>query len=399
MLFNIFINFIGYHFYKIKRKQKGNTMKMLNSLPLACALASGMAIPQFALADDAFEFHGYARYGIQYEEDTNTRIQAVGETGDGAGRLGNEGDGGEFKFVKNFEGDNGTQFDLGIMIEHWDAENGDMGLKQFYAGGTNLFASQPNAYFWAGRAFHNRIQQGINDYYFSWADGQGIGVKGLELSPSVTTELGIVEQSSLSSSTNFAFTSITNFKISDSVNMDVVADYGFTNNDSDDENATLIGTRINIGDHKVYLRYSDNTENDVLNSWNRREGQSSLLATVEGSFKLSENTGLEYNTTVQDIDSDIETDERLAYNIILRPTHQWNAIHSTWVEVGYSVVDFKDEQENNDAWKVTLSQNIAVGGFAWSRPMLRFYVTAGEETNYGVTENPVILGGMFEAWW
>jgi len=368
----------------------------LTKITLACALATGMAAPQIASADDAFEFHGYARYGVQYEQDGNTKIAADGQTGNAAGRLGNEDWGGEILLQKTFESENGTKFELGTMVENWSGDN-TVGLKQLYAGASNVFVAQPNAYIWGGRVFHNRIQQGLNDYYFSWADGQGVGIKGLELGSDVTMELGFVQTSTLGASDQFAFTSITNFKISDSVNMDVVADYGFSNSNIDVEDATLIGAKVNIGNQHVYVRYSDNTENDVLS--NRLNDQSSVYASVEGSVPLAENTNLEYLVSVQDFDAAADSDDRLAYNAIVRPTYQWNNIHSTWIEAGYSVVDYDDAQEDNSAYKITFSQNIALGGFAWSRPMLRFFVTAGTEDNAGDKENVIIAGGMFEAWW
>lgn len=42
-------------------------------------------------------------------------------------------------------------------------------------------ASNPNAYFWAGRDFHQRPQQGINDYFWMNHDGQGAGVKNFDI--------------------------------------------------------------------------------------------------------------------------------------------------------------------------------------------------------------------------
>ena len=145
----------------------------LSRLTLACALASGMVLPQMASADDSFEFHGYARAGTQYEEDGNTNIGADGQSGNSAGRLGNEGNGGEWLVSKSFEPENGTKWDVAFMAEDW----GTLQTKQYYAGVSNLFESQPNAYFWAGKVFHSRMQLGLNDYYVSIQDGQGTGVR------------------------------------------------------------------------------------------------------------------------------------------------------------------------------------------------------------------------------
>ncbi|MCN9478716.1 carbohydrate porin, partial [Klebsiella pneumoniae] len=37
------------------------------------------------------------------------------------------------------------------------------------------------AYIWAGRDFHQRPQQGINDYFWMNHDGQGAGVKNFDI--------------------------------------------------------------------------------------------------------------------------------------------------------------------------------------------------------------------------
>ena len=402
----------------------------LTKIALACLVATGVTAPQFAAADDSLEFHGYARWGTSYEQDGNTTIGADGQTGNAAGRLGNEGNGGEWMLTKKFEPENGTKWDLGFMLEDW----GNLATKQVYAGASNVFESQPNAYIWAGKVFHSRMQQGLNDYYLSIQDNQGAGIKGVDLG-FADLELGFVGDGG-----NYAVTSkLSGMKLSDDISMDVIANYGFTDDSVDTDgnaaaaaaqaewdDATALGAAGSFaqqdlaatprpGDYtstgdaylviaklsgwgqNFYYRYADNTENSL--SWGRMEGQSSNYVSVDGSFNLAERTNLEYLASYHDIDAAADADDRKTYNAIVRPTYAWNDIHTTWVEAGYSVVDFDDDQENNEAWKVTLSQNIAVGGVAWARPMLRFYVTAGEEKNAGVTETPVIAGAMFEAWW
>ncbi|MFT6987585.1 MAG: maltoporin [Psychromonas sp.] len=364
----------------------------LSKITLACALAAGMAAPQIASADDAFEFHGYARWGTQYEQDGNKQIAADGQTGNAAGRLGNEGNGGEWLFVKRFEPENATKWDLGLMIDDWG--NG-LGVKQAYAGASNIWASQSDAYVWAGRVFHSRMQQGLTDYYLSIQDGQGAGIKGLNLG-FATLELGFVDAND---GANFAVTSkLSNIKLGDELNLDIIANYGFTDDTVVDPiDAYLLVAKLSGWGQNAYYRHSDNTENSL--SWGRVEGLSSDYLSVDGSFNLAERTNLEYLASYHMIDEAADSGDRDTMNIVLRPTHAWNEIHSTWLEAGYSFVDY-DNGDESSAAKLTLSQNIAVGGVTWARPMLRFYVTAGQEENRaGETENPVIAGAMFEAWW
>ncbi|EGT4307749.1 carbohydrate porin, partial [Cronobacter sakazakii] len=126
------------------------------------------------------KFTGYARYGAHYQSG-DQKFVAVDGSYNGAsaiGRLGNEGNGGEFQLSKAFKGGNGAIWDVNVMFDHWGDE---VNLKKAYAGVTNLLESNPNAYFWAGRDFHQRPQQGINDYFWMNHDGQGAGVKNFDL--------------------------------------------------------------------------------------------------------------------------------------------------------------------------------------------------------------------------
>ena len=361
----------------------------LTKIAVACLVATGVTAPQFAAADDSLEFHGYARQGVVYEQDGNHTISAEGQTGNAAGRLGNEGDGGEVLFLKKFEGENGTKWDLGFMLEDW----GNLAVKQFYAGASNVFESQPNAYIWAGNVFHARLQQGLNDYYVTWADGKGAGIKGLDLG-FANLELGLVG----ATGPQYTATSkLSGIKLSDDISMDLIANYGFTDNTSDADDAYHLVAKVSGWGQNFYYRHAENVSDSL--SWGRKDGLSSDYFSVDGSYSLGGSTGLEYLASYHTIDEPVNADDRDTMNVIVRPTQQWNDIHSTWLEAGYSLVDY-DNGDESSAFKVTLSQNIAVGGMTWARPMLRFYVTAGEEENRaGETENPVIAGAMFEAWW
>ncbi len=53
-----------------------------------------------------------------------------------------------------------------------------------------------------------------------------------------------------------------------------------------------------------------------------------------------------------------------------RALHGWKRATSAWIDRG----------GDNHGWKLTLSQNIAIGMGPEFRPMLRFYVTGGRWT-------------------
>ncbi|MDV5665956.1 carbohydrate porin, partial [Leclercia adecarboxylata] len=102
--------------------------------PQSAAQSPDMAIP-FGI-----KFTGYARYGAHFQA-ADQKYVAVDGSYNGAsaiGRLGNEGNGGEFQLSKAFKGENGAIWDVNVMIDHWGDE---VNLKKAYAGVTNILAS------------------------------------------------------------------------------------------------------------------------------------------------------------------------------------------------------------------------------------------------------------------
>ncbi|HGV3493920.1 TPA: carbohydrate porin, partial [Klebsiella quasipneumoniae subsp. quasipneumoniae] len=142
--------------------------------PQTTAASPDMAIP-FGL-----KFSGYARYGAHFQTGDQKYVGVDGSYNGASaiGRLGNESNGGEFQISKAFKSAQGAIWDLNVMFDHWSDE---VNLKKAYVGVTNVLESNPNAYIWAGRDFHQRPQQGINDYFWMNHDGQGAGVKNFDI--------------------------------------------------------------------------------------------------------------------------------------------------------------------------------------------------------------------------
>jgi len=376
-------------------------------------------------------FSGYARYGLHYSDDFKEYVGAEGQlSGNAAGRLGNEGNGGEFQFTKAFVADNGAIWDVAVMLEHW---GDNVGLKKFYAGVTNIFEAQPNAYLWAGRDFHQRPQEGLNDYFMMEHDGQGAGVYNLDIG-SVKLDFAVVAKagSGPGDSENYAFTSkLHDINLGASNNLSFLFNYGFESDEyfsaDDEENgdgeegkvkngdkttayqlAAVLDTNYSNGSTKFTLRYADNADNSTFN---KTEDLTTLYGSFQGNFKVSEKWDTEFLVSYHDYKNDGEemdeagndTRSRTGYSAIVRPMYNWNAVHSTWLEAGYSLVDYENEGEN-DAWKVTLSQNISFD-MAGARPMLRLYATVGEANNeasvytYDKKQDTLAIGAMFESWW
>ena len=370
---------------------------------------------------DGLVFSGYARYGAHYQNSDKERVSSFGSlSGNATGRLGNEGNGGEFQLAKVFKNDSGAIWDLVLMLDHWSegswADDGGVNVKKMYAGVANVFESQPDLYLWAGRDFHQRPQTDLNDYFWMTHDSQGAGFKNLTLGGIKFDFAGVgqVNDDMVEDNGRYALTSkVHGIKLGD-VDLSLYANYGTTSEKlTEDEKKELANSAYQLASEAVWagqkfvIRYSHNALNSVFDL---ADNQDALLFSLDGVIPLTERAKIQYLTSYQKLDLDKSDESRKNYSFILRPTYQWNDVHSTWLEGGYSIVDYDDIDATNTSWKTTLSQNIAIGGETWSRPMLRFYATVGNADNEytgrddkGVLttsdDDTVTFGAMFEAWW
>ncbi|MBD1564906.1 carbohydrate porin [Vibrio sp. S12_S33] len=358
-------------------------------------------------------FSGYARYGAAYQNGDAKLVETNGRlNGNSTGRLGNEGNGGEFQFGKGFVSDSGAIWDVVVMFNHW---GDDVGVPKAYAGGTNIFESQPELYVWAGRDFHQRPATGLNDYFWMMHDGQGGGFYNLDLG-SVKLDASVVSATGAGPNDhqdgNYALTTKWHgINFSDSTNLSLYANYGFDDNSDPDAkklNAFQVAGELNFGSDRFIVRYSDNAKDSVF--WKTAD-QSALLVSFDGNKAMGDNAAIEYLASYQAYeDGEYKQYDRTNYNVVVRPMYFWDDVNSTWLEAGYDVVDFDNIDATNSSWKVTLSQNISFGKGAGARPMLRFYATVGDADNEAVIDkdglfktatNPdtVTIGAMWEAWW
>ncbi|HGF0768195.1 TPA: carbohydrate porin [Kluyvera georgiana] len=400
----------------------------LETNPQTAAATPDMAVP-FGL-----KFSGYARYGAHFQAGDQKYVGVDGSYNGASaiGRLGNEGNGGEFQLTKAFKSEKGAIWDINVMFDHWSDE---VNLKKAYVGVTNVLESNPNAYIWAGRDFHQRPQQGINDYFWMNHDGQGAGVKNFDIggvqfdvatvaqvkscSPEVMADesnpsrITCTGNSDTGDDGHYALTTKTHNIKAGPIDVEVYANYGFDSKAVDNDKQLdawqggLLLSHTNSDDsgvNKVILRYSDNSDNSVFNKTN---GLTAIYASFEGNYKFTQQAQVEYLLAFHDYDnSKDKTDNRKNYGAIVRPMYFWNDVHSTWLEAGYQRVDY-DQGGDNHGWKLTLSQNIAIGMGPEFRPMLRFYVTGGQVDNKRTAKvngtddqqlDSLNFGGMFEAW-
>lgn len=365
---------------------------------------------------DGIVFSGYARYGAHYKSG-DERYVDIGTTGRSVGRLGNEANGGEVQLAKLFQADNGAIWDIVFMADHWEADawadDGGLSMKKMYAGVTNVFESQPELYMWAGRDFHQRPQQGLNDYFWMTHDGQGAGFNNLDFG-GAKLDMGFVGQVKgglVNDNGRYAITSKLHSINAGIGQLDLYANYGFASDEADsdvagapkvsDEMAYLVGATLGLGEsNKLVVKYGDGADSSVFDL---KGDYQTLYASVEGSYAAADNFIIDYLVSYKDNSGSDLDRENTEYAGIVRPQYQWDDVHSTWLEAGYGMVDYDDDGEEN-AWKVTLSQNVSLGGLPWSRPMLRFYTTVGDVETKGNTVkttnvDTLSFGAMFEAWW
>ncbi len=358
-------------------------------------------------------FSGYARYGAHHS-DSDNRYVVVGSSGKSLGRLGNESNGGEFQLGKIFQADNGAKWDVVVMFDEWAhrdwGSDGGVSLKKAYAGVTNVFESQPELYMWAGRDFHGRLQQGLNDYFLFTHDGQGAGFNNLNLG-GAKLDMGFVgkvdgDGGSLNNDTGvYAITSKLHSINAGIGNLDLYANYGFASDqagaDKTNENSWQVGATLGLGSsNKLVMKYADGADDSAFDLAGDKQV---VYTSLEGNFKTSDQFIIDYLVSYKNI-AGVDADEKNEYAGIVRPQYQWDETHSTWLEAGYAMEDWDNGKEVN-GWKVTLSQNLSLGGLPWSRPMLRFYTTVGDvetteaNASTSTTVDTVAVGAMFEAWW
>ncbi|PNH91629.1 carbohydrate porin [Vibrio diazotrophicus] len=358
-------------------------------------------------------FSGYARYGAHFS-DSDSRYISVGSSGKSLGRLGNESNGGEFQLGKIFQADNGAKWDVVVMFDEWAhrdwGSDGGVSLKKAYAGVTNVFESQPELYMWAGRDFHGRQQQGLNDYFLFTHDGQGAGFNNLNLG-GAKLDMGFVGKvdsngGSLNNDTGvYAITSKLHSINAGIGNLDLYANFGFASDqagaDKTDETSWQVGATLGLGSsNKLVTKYADGADDSAFDLAGDKQV---AYVSLEGNAKASDQFIIDYLVSYKNI-SGTDAVEKNEYAGIVRPQYQWDETHSTWLEAGYAMEDHDSGKEVN-GWKVTLSQNLSLGGLPWSRPMLRFYTTVGdvETTEAGSSTSTSVdtlaVGAMFEAWW
>ncbi|QFG76954.1 hypothetical protein DMB90_20180 [Raoultella planticola] len=138
----------------------------LETNPQTAAQSPDMAIP-FGL-----KFSGYARYGAHFQTGDQKYIGVDGSYNGASaiGRRATKVTAANSRLPKPLRAA-GAIWDINVMFDHWSDEVNLKSLRwRHQRAGIN-----PGAYLWAGRDFHQRPQQGINDYFWMNHDGRAPG--------------------------------------------------------------------------------------------------------------------------------------------------------------------------------------------------------------------------------
>ncbi|MBO2006557.1 carbohydrate porin [Serratia marcescens] len=150
-----------------ENRRRGRQKVDVITNPQTTTASPDMAIP-FGL-----KFSGYARYGAHFQTGDQKYVGVDGSYNGASaiGRWATKATVANSRSARPSKAQ-GAIWDLNVMFDHWSDE---VNLKKAYVGVTNVLDSNPNAYIWAGRDFHQRPQQGINDYFWMNHDGRAPG--------------------------------------------------------------------------------------------------------------------------------------------------------------------------------------------------------------------------------
>lgn len=158
---------------------------MKKAARIVASLILAGAMSAVAMADNSFEFKGYARAGVMYNTALNSNAGDIDKNS--IGRLGNDANDSpymEAELIKNFKaGQAWGKYHVMMAASSgnkatWDDNTGKVHARQaFVEMGGLKFA--PKATVWVGKRFYGRDDIHITDFYYRDLSGTGAGVQGL----------------------------------------------------------------------------------------------------------------------------------------------------------------------------------------------------------------------------
>lgn len=419
------------------KNQEGNFMKKAARIVASLILAGAMSA--VAMADNDFEFKGYARAGATYNSSLNAINTGLFEpdTGDAnnVGRLGiGENNFLEAELIKNFKAGK-TWAKSHIMFAHSTTDtpswSGSVAVRQAFVemGGLSI---APNATFWAGKRFYGRDDIHITDKYWRVFSGTGAGVQGLmngnmdiafvsgsspqnEASgwtPIVDKNGGEVSNATLDVRYRIQKVGPGNLELEGALTMlPGNSDTNKSNADSGLQVAAIYGMNsffnVASGFSKVAFQYGMDSAagnvGDAQDGNNGADGDAMYRLTAFGLASVGENwqvmPAFVYEGKMPD-----QGEDTSVLSAVVRPVYKINDNVSMQFEAGYAMMD--DGTDTYGEYKLTVAPTLKLdtNGF-WNRPELRAFVTyVGQDKDLGDIsrgsdgESELRFGTQAEVW-
>ena len=389
----------------------------LHALAAAAALCAGTAFAD----DGTFEFHGYSRGGpvLSTSDGVKGGFRLGGDGG--SFRLGNEGDNGiEIDLIKRFKTDN-ISWKIHYMPAKWNG--GNVGTEQAFVemGG---FSFAPEAKFWAGQRRLRLQDVHIVDYiYVNYGDNQGAGVTDIALGGGAKLGLGIFtgEKFDASMKPGVEATRL-NADISDiNTNTDgklrvlltAVNGSGLANSNSG-SGISLVHNQSNFLmpglNNALFLQTSTghariDGEFESIDGTNAGKSVTRIADSLSWQIgPLGGQTLLSYQTNKDD-KTGAETKDTILGG---RISYAFSKNFKLLVEGATTNRTGSGPDQRLD--KLTIAPTLSVGPDFYSRPELRFYVTASSWNDAAAAANAAtfgaggktsrtIAGVQYEVWW
>ncbi len=392
-----------------------------------------------AMADDAFEFHGYARTG------TNTGILEGFQTSSSnippkqqVGRLGNEPDHyWETQLSKKITFKNDIWSNYVFMLAQGSESNNDwvdpsIGFRQAYVEGGG-FPNNSDLIFWAGKRFYNRADIHITDFYYRDYSGTGAGVQNLggfmDIGYIVRDGNEVTDASGFAGNDRMTVMHNIHAKMKfaeEKLKINILGQVQPNAKQVSEMTAAggfQVDAEVSFEPVTLALQYGYGLGASLGNMYGTGKSESDMalrfvahsnLNNEGSSFALQSQAWIQYdiNETAEGDDVDRNT---LTISAVARPILRFNDVFSLQSEAGLGYVGMSDEA-NKEAlgvadrdqvnFKLTVAPTLNFDMGIWARPQLRAFVTYNgwnqgvddRQIKYTEEKGNVVCGVQAEIW-
>ncbi|CAH0530373.1 carbohydrate porin [Vibrio hippocampi] len=404
-------------------------MKNVKQTILAITIGS-LFVSGTATANELFDFTGYARAGISTTSDGGEQgCFGSGADGHYAGRLGDECETYmELGFGKGFELDGDKSVYVNSRLSYETAQGAqfndyqsgtepgspssasDIALREINVVANGYLDFAPEASIWAGKRFYKRRDVGLLDLFYLNNSGYGAGLEN------VSTGLGdfsaawmVADQDAFAGKANasgFRVVQVNkldlrldNIELSDNAKLGLAMIYGSgdLNNSQDvakepSDSGFFLSAYADYsvfeGTHTAVIQYSNDAMAD--SAWSNASGSKvETYATWEGNLDhslrfiaygnqpISETLKFDYSLLYAQAETlssvNVSEDKPYRLSMVISPYYQWDDVHATRLELGYSQQKESYNVEDQDLYKIMLVQEFSPQLTDTLTPMLRAY--------------------------